>query len=94
RAAHRRVLPTTSVVLPENPEPIEIGADGDVEWRLLLEDGTVREGRSHADERRNASGLKLDPLPAGYHRLTLGGSPPAEGWVLAAPPRAFLPEAL
>jgi (1->4)-alpha-D-glucan 1-alpha-D-glucosylmutase len=94
RAAHRRVLPTTSVVLPENPEPIEIGFDGDVEWRLLLEDGTVREGLSHADERRNAGGLKLDPLPAGYHRLTLGGSPPAEGWVLAAPPRAFLPEAL
>ena len=94
QTAAKRPLPAASVVAPEAPEPIEIGADGDIDWRLVLEDGSVREGVSHADDRRRDQGLKLEPLPAGYHRLTLGGSPPQEGWVLAAPPQAFLPDAI
>ena len=94
RSAAKRPLPAASVVAPDAPEPIEIGADGDVDWRLVLEDGSVREGISYPETRRHDGGLKLEPLPAGYHRLTLGGSPPQEGWVLAAPPQAFLPDAI
>ena len=94
-ASARRALPATNVVAPDAPEPIAIDADaGDLEWRLALEDGTVREGRSSADARRRDGGLKLDPLPAGYHRLTIEGPQTTEGWVLAAPPQGFLPDAL
>ena len=94
-SAARRMLPATNVVAPDSPEPIDIDADaGDAGWHLALEDGSARDGRSTTEARRRDGGLKLDPLPAGYHRLTIEGAQTAEGWVLAAPPQGFLPDAL
>ena len=77
--------------------PLNAG-DGEVTWRIDLEDGSSREGRQSPRADRT---LAVDPLPAGYHRLAVEsqdavGSEGAKGtgWIIAAPGACFLPDAL
>jgi len=98
--AHPPLLPPVCVT--RGAAPLRVGvalperARG--QWRLTLEDGTVREGRFVGTELRRAGQdalLELAPLPYGYHRLTLrAGRREAHSHVIAAPARCYLPPAL
>lgn len=68
---------------------------GEFEWRLCLENGTERQGRSSVARNGGTSSIVIDDVPQGYHRLHLrAGDRSAEAWLIAAPPTCFLPEAL
>jgi 4-alpha-glucanotransferase len=72
-----RRLPEWLVVTAGQEPELNLLGDGETEWRLELEDGTVREGRS-------AVVLHAGSMPAGRHVLTVAGY---ETTLLAAPDR-------
>lgn len=73
-----RTVPLWQVV--ETDAPLRLDAiGGEVEWRLELEDGTLREGR----------GPEIGALPLGIHRLWVSDQ---YGWLLSAPARLPEPE--
>ncbi|MCU0909849.1 MAG: 4-alpha-glucanotransferase, partial [Rhodobacteraceae bacterium] len=76
-----RALPDWMVA--EAGAALRIGGVPEVDWRLLCEDGSARDGRSEE------GAIDLGPVPAGRHCLTLAGR---TTWVLAAPPRLPPPE--
>ena len=87
RRRERRVVEPVSV-LWGNDRTIDVELPGGthVEWDLALEDGSWRSGRTDT----LGGTITLDqPLPPGYHTLTLNGA--HETFVIAAPMKAFAP---
>jgi (1->4)-alpha-D-glucan 1-alpha-D-glucosylmutase len=65
---------------------------GELVWRLTLEDGAARGGRSEIGANDGQPFVELPRVPAGYHRLHVAsGWKRAEALVIAAPPRCYLP---
>lgn len=75
-------------VLWGNDRTVDVDLPGDtrVEWDLALEDGSWRSGRTDV----LGGTITLDqPLPPGYHSLTINGA--HETFVIAAPMKAYAP---
>ncbi|HEX2797825.1 MAG TPA: malto-oligosyltrehalose synthase, partial [Immundisolibacter sp.] len=94
------LLPAVSVARAGAPLRVVLGGvlGGRGQWRLHLEDGSVREGGfATADLPRSAQGAVLIPgvLPLGYHRIEVRcGRRNASAAVIVAPARCYLPPAL
>lgn len=91
---HWMLRPTITVPAGQDT-PVAIGGlrDGNVEWHITHEDGSVREGRQAAVPGAGGVTLPLAGLPEGYHRLAIkvnGRS--AATTVIAAPPVCHLPD--
>ena len=83
------VLPPVLVVTPvDGTVQIEIAGDPTIEhcWRLLLEDGQLREGRSSA-----GGTLVIDGVPYGYHTLSLSACD-AEAALIVTPGKCYMPD--
>ena len=91
RRDDERLIPATIPLEADTVVDFAVGRDGPMAFRIELEDGGVREGKVHAQ-----SGLlRLDAMPAGYHRLHLDAAGRQEvATLVCAPPHCFLPEAL
>ncbi len=91
----RLVAPTVTVEANAPTLVALQGATGDVDWRVKLEDGSIREGRGSIEQQGERAVLVLDPLPSGYHRLRVDadGRRGGDVWLIAAPPTCFLPDA-
>ncbi|MFE1602805.1 malto-oligosyltrehalose synthase [Methylobacterium sp. ID0610] len=75
--------------------PVRARGGGTLNWRLVDERGSARDGRALVTPGDDSPAFDLPPLTPGYHRLTvtLGGSR-AEATVIAAPQRCWRPRAL
>ena len=83
----KAMVEATIVIGADRLTHIRARGDGDVSWRLTLEDGTVRDGRG--------AEIALDALPAGYHGLHVTrGAETSRSTIIAAPDHCFLPSAL
>ena len=72
--------------------PLADISDGEVEWRLTLEDGTTREGRDTVRIEGGGASFPLDGVPEGYHHLHVSSAGrTADATLIAAPSRCFLP---
>ena len=76
--------PRWQIKLPLSAQP------GRVRWRLRCEDGAASSGEADADQQNTLS--IAQPLPPGYHRLTVEGLP-GETLIISAPPRCYRPPA-
>ena len=66
-----------------------------VDWRVVLEDGGTREGRSRVEQQDRGAVLWLDTLPDGYHKLIArAGDAYAESLLIIAPQRCYQPDQL
>lgn len=70
-------------------------AEPEMEWHLVLEDGTTRRGATTADPATSATAVRLvlTEVPYGYHRLTLGSSA-ATTLLIVTPGTCWLPDSL
>ncbi|TXM90231.1 4-alpha-glucanotransferase, partial [Methylobacterium sp. WL103] len=63
-----------------------------VNWRLVDERGSAREGRAALSG--DTAGFELPPLTPGYHHLTVTlGDRTAQAWIISAPQRCWRPRA-
>lgn len=86
-----RILPETLVLSVDSPVIEIAGGDRDVELHLRLENGDERTFRARSNR------IALDPLPLGYHTLTIrvpSAGVQSESRVIVCPSRAYLPEQL
>lgn len=74
-----RILPHW--IVTQTSRPVSIQIKKELEWRLQLETGEIREGKA-----RNS--IELEPLPAGYHAIWINGQ---KTDLLGAPARLPLP---
>ncbi|GGE36722.1 hypothetical protein GCM10007276_12740 [Agaricicola taiwanensis] len=98
RIERRRLALLANMIVVEADEPVIVplqtaGAPDGVLWRLTFEDGGEREGRAVAEFSAAGFVLRLDPMPAGYHRLWVdAGGETAEAMVIAAPAMCWQPD--
>jgi 4-alpha-glucanotransferase len=94
-AERARILPPVLVVrVDARPIHIPVGAgltgSDAVRWRLILEDGSAREGVAQLSAGGFTRDFRIDDeVPVGYHRLEAGG---ASVPFIAAPPRCWTPD--
>ena len=85
-------IPITSGETSVVPVHVEGGSLG---WRIELEDGSLREGRSDIWTDHGRSRIEFAALPEGYHRLHIEGHErTAQAALIAAPRACFLPTCL
>ncbi|ACL62284.1 malto-oligosyltrehalose synthase [Methylobacterium nodulans] len=75
--------------------PVRADRNGTLNWRVVDERGSARDGRAPIALGGGTPAFDLPPLTPGYHRLTVTlGDKRAEATVIAAPQRCWRPRAL
>ncbi|MFL5231575.1 MAG: malto-oligosyltrehalose synthase [Microvirga sp.] len=89
------LVPALASIGTDRPAHIPLRLESEVAavaWRLVDEDGTMREGRAEPVAGPDGPALPLPRLAPGYHRLAVdAGSASAETTLIAAPARCWEP---
>ncbi|RVU14864.1 malto-oligosyltrehalose synthase [Methylobacterium oryzihabitans] len=88
------LLPAEARRVLRVPVRVEGGSAGLLNWRLVDERGSARDGRVTVTPGDDTVAIELPPLTPGYHRLVVTlGDRRADAMVIAAPQRCWRPRA-
>ncbi|TXM70997.1 malto-oligosyltrehalose synthase [Methylobacterium sp. WL120] len=91
-ALRNGLIPPLLPVEARRAARVPVRGEGTVNWRLVDERGSAREGRAALSG--DAAGFELPPLTPGYHHLTVTlGDRTAQAWIISAPQRCWRPRA-